>query len=122
VPVMATIFIIGGLGAIAVPTTSGFAAEVSIFLGAFSSNAVANVHIYTIICLSGIVLAAIYMLWLIQRVFFGRVLSRFNSVADADRLERAYCTVFIIVIFLVGVYPMILTEAGISPIAAFFGG
>jgi NADH-quinone oxidoreductase subunit M len=124
-PVIATIFVIGGLGAMAVPTTSGFAAEVSIFLGAFSSNAVNGIHIYTTVCLSGIVLAAVYILWLVQRVFFGPVLARFNGVADADRLEKVYCTIFIIIIFLVGVYPMILTDVfkvGISPIAAFFGG
>ncbi len=125
IPVIATIFIIGGLGAMAVPATSGFAAEVSIFLGAFSSNAVGGIQIYTTICLLGIVLAAVYILWLVQRVFFGPVLTRFNSVVDADRLEKAYCVVFIIIIFLVGVYPMILTDVfktGISSIAAFFGG
>ncbi len=124
-PVIAAIFVIGGLGAMAVPTTSGFAAEVSIFLGAFSSNAVSGVHIYTIICLSATVLAAAYILWLLQRVFFGPVLDKFNGVMDANRLERIYCTVFIIIIFLVGIYPIILTDViktGITPIAAFFSG
>jgi len=124
-PIIATIFVIGGLGAMAVPATSGFAAEVSIFLGAFSSNSVSGVHIYTIICLSAVVLAAVYILWLLQRVFFGPVLDKFNSVADADRLEKVYCSVFIFIIFLVGIYPMILTDVfkmGITPIAAFFGG
>ncbi len=124
-PVIAAIFIIGGLGAMAVPATSGFVAEVSIFLGAFSSTVVSGANIYTIICLSAVVLAAVYILLLLQRVFFGPVLAKFNDVMDADRLERIYCAVFIIIIFLVGIYPTILTDViktSITPIASLFGG
>jgi NADH-quinone oxidoreductase subunit M len=94
-------------------------------LGAFSSSAVAGVHIYTIICLAGVVLAAAYVLWLLQRVFFGGVLKKFDGVVDANKLERVYCAVFITVIFLIGIYPMILTDViktGIAPIATLFGG
>ena len=125
VPFIAVIFIIGGLGAIAVPGTSGFAAEVTVFLGSFSSDVVSGGYIYTFICLLGIVLAAVYMLWTIQRVFFGKVHSRFNSVIDADWLERFYCAVFVIIILAVGIFPMILSDVfrlGIAPVAAFFGG
>ncbi len=124
-PVVAAIFVIGGLGAMAVPSTSGFAAEVTVFLGAFSSGVVGGAHIYTLICLSGVVLSAAYILWLLQRVFFGPALTKFDGVKDADRLERVYCAIFITVIFLVGIYPMVLTDViktGITPIASMFGG
>jgi NADH-quinone oxidoreductase subunit M len=124
IPLIATIFIIGGLGAIAVPSTSGFTAEVSIFLGAFSSNTVGSAYVFTFICLLGIVLAAAYILWLIQRVFFGPATSRFKTVADADKTEILYCSVFIIVMFVVGIYPAILTDVlqtGIAPIFGLFG-
>jgi NADH-quinone oxidoreductase subunit M len=124
-PVIAAIFTIGGLGAMGVPATSGFIAEVSVFLGAFSSDAVAGVHIYTIISLLGILLAAAYILWLIQRVFFGPVLKKFDGTMDADNLEKSYCAVFILAIILIGVYPMVLTDViktGIAPLATLFGG
>ncbi len=124
-PAIAVIFTIAGLGAMGVPTTSGFIAEVTIFLGAFASNVVSGVQIYTIISLLGILLAAAYTLWLLQRVFFGPVLEKFNQVRDADNLEKIYCAIFIALIFLVGLYPMILTDVfrtGIAPIAALFGG
>jgi len=124
-PTIATIFTIAGLGAMAVPTTSGFIAEVMVFLGAFASNVISGVHIYTIVCLLGLLLAAAYILWTVQRVFFGQVLEKFNGVADADRLEKLYSAIFIAVIFLIGVYPLILTDViktGIAPIAALFGG
>jgi len=122
-PVIAVIFILGGLGAIALPSTSGFAAEVSIFLGAFSSNTVGIAYIFAFICLLSIVLAAVYVLWLVQRVFFGSPISRFNAVPDANKTEIIYCSVFIIVMFVVGIFPAILTDVlqmGIAPIAAFF--
>ncbi len=125
IPLIALFFIIGGLGAIALPSTSGFVAEVSIFLGAFSSNTIGNAYIFTFICLLGIVLAAIYVLWLVQRVFFGSPISRFNAVLDADKTEILYCSIFIIVMFAVGIFPSILTDVlqtGIAPIASFFGG
>ena len=125
IPAIAVIFILGGLGAIALPSTSGFVAEVSIFLGAFSSTAVNGVNIFAFICLLGIVLAAAYILWLVQRVFFGFTDSRFNAVLDADKTEIIYCSILITIMFVVGVYPMILTDVlqtGISPIAVFFGG
>ncbi len=124
-PAVAVIFTIAGLGAMGVPTTSGFIAEVTVFLGAFASNIVNGVEIYTIISLLGILLAAAYVMWLLQRVFFGLPLEKFNSVKDADRLEKIYCAIFIALIFLVGLYPLILIdvfESGIAPIAALFGG
>jgi NADH-quinone oxidoreductase subunit M len=124
-PAIAAIFAIGAIGAMGVPGTSGFIAEVSVFLGAFSSQAVAGLHIYTIISLLGILLAAAYMLMLMQRVFFGPVLDKFDGVKDADNREKLYSAVFILAIFLIGVYPMVLTDViktGVTPIAAFWGG
>jgi NADH-quinone oxidoreductase subunit M len=124
-PRVAGIFAIGAIGAMGVPATSGFAAEVSVFLGAFSSDAVPNLPIYTIISCLGILLAAGYMLWLMQKVFYGPVHKKFDGVKDADWLEFTYCAVFIIAIILVGVYPSVLTDvfnSGIAPIAALWGG
>jgi len=109
-PIIATVFIIGGLGAMAVPATSGFIAEFFVFLGSFSSTAVAGVQVYTILCLLGVILAAGYILWTIQRVFYGPVLEKFKGVTDADGLEKIYMFIFVIVIVLVGIYPTILTD------------
>ena len=110
IPAITVIFTIGGLGAMGVPTTSGFIAEFMIFLGSFSSTAVAGIQIYTAICLLGILLAAGYILWLLQRVFYGPVLDKFSGVKDADWLEKVYSSIFIAVIILIGVYPTILTD------------
>lgn len=125
IPAIAVIFTIGGLGAMGVPTTSGFIAEFMVFLGSFSSTAVAGVKIYTAVCLLGILLAAGYILWLLQRVFYNQAQDKFSGVKDADWLEKVYSVIFIAVIFLIGVYPTILTDViktGILPIVSLLGG
>jgi len=110
IPVIAIVFSVAGLGALGLPTTSGFAAEFLTFVGSFSSTAVAGIQVYTILAVVGIVLAAGYILWMLQRVFYGPVLEKFNGVKDADNLEKVYMFVFIAVIMLVGIYPAILTD------------
>jgi len=123
-PAATTFFIMGGLGALGLPSTSGFAAEFTTFLGAFTSTAVGGVKVYVLLALLGVLLAAAYILWLIQRVFFGPVLQAFNDVKDADRLQKFYCAIFIVLIFLVGLYPNVLTgviQSGVTPITRFLG-
>ena len=109
-PATATFFILGGLGALGLPSTSGFAAEFTTFLGSFTSAEVNGVKIYVLIALLGVLLAAAYILWLIQRVFYGPVLPAFNEVKDADKLQKFYFGMFIVLIFLIGIYPTILTS------------
>ena len=109
-PSSATFFILGGLGALGLPSTSGFAAEFTTFLGSFSSTEVNGVKIFVLIALLGVLLAAGYILWLIQRVLFGPVLPVFNDVKDANRLQKFYCGAFVVLIFLIGIYPTGLTS------------
>jgi NADH-quinone oxidoreductase subunit M len=125
VPVMAAVFSIAGLASLGLPTTSGFAAEFLIFLGAYSSTAVPYAQVYTIVAIIGVVLTAGYILWMLQRTFFGPVKEEFNAVKDADGLEKFYMFVLVAVIMLVGIYPAILTDIfklGISPIVKLIGG
>jgi len=109
-PRVATIFVVAGLGALGLPSTSGFLAEFTTFLGAFTSTEVGGVKIFVLIALLGVLLAAAYMLWLIQRVFFGPVMESFDKVKDASRLEIFYCGLLILIIFAIGIYPGLLTS------------
>jgi NADH-quinone oxidoreductase subunit M len=125
IPIIAVAFSIAGLGGLGLPSTSGFAAEFITFVGSFSSTAFNGIQVCTILAVLGVVLAAGYILWMLQRVFYGQVLEKFNGVADADNLERVYMFAFIAVIMLVGIYPAILTDIiklGISPIVGLLGG
>ncbi len=125
VPVIAVVFSVAGLASLGLPTTSGFAAEFLVFVGSFSSTVVPGIQVYTILGVLGVVITAGYILWMLQRVFYGPVLEKYNGTADADVLERVYMFAFVAVIMLVGIYPAILTDViklGISPIAGLMGG
>ena len=124
-PIIAAVFVIAGLASLGLPTTSGFAAEFLIFLGSYTSTAVAHLNVYTILAIIGVVLTAGYILWMVQRAFYGPVKAEFNNVKDADNLEKVYMFVLVAVIFLVGIYPAILTDVfklGITPIVKLVGG
>ncbi|MFC2048491.1 NuoM family protein [Chloroflexota bacterium] len=125
IPIIAIVFSIAGLGGLGLPTTSGFAAEFLVFVGSFSSTTVSGVQVYTILAVIGVVLAAGYILWMLQRTFYGPVLEQYDGVKDADILERVYMFAFVALIMLVGIYPAILTDIiklGISPIMGLLGG
>ena len=124
-PIIAVIFSVAGLAALGLPTTSGFAAEFLVFVGSYSSTVVSGIQLYTILGVLGIVITAGYILWMLQRIFYGPPLEQFNGVKDADILERGYIFAFVAVIMLVGIYPAILTDViktGIMPIMGLLGG
>jgi NADH-quinone oxidoreductase subunit M len=116
-PIIAVVFIIGGLAALGLPTTSGFAAEFMVFWGSFTSVAFSGIRIYTILSILGIILTAGYILWMIERVFYKEPKVRFDGVKDATALEMATIFPFVIAIMLIGIYPRILTDV-ISPFFA----
>jgi len=122
-PLIAIVFSIAGLASLGLPLTSGFAAEFLVFVGSFASNVWAGIQLSTLISAIGVVLAAGYILWMIQRVFFGPALEKFNSVKDADKLEMVYMVIFVALILVVGIFPSILTDIynmGITPISNLF--
>jgi len=125
VPIITVIFSIAGLGALGLPTTSGFAAEFLIYIGSYSSPVFDGIGFCTLLAVFGVVITAGYILWMLMRVFYGAVLERFSGVADADILERVYMFAMVAVIMLVGIYPAILTDVikiGILPIVGLLGG
>jgi NADH-quinone oxidoreductase subunit M len=122
-PLIAVIFSVAGLASLGLPLTSGFAAEFLVFVGSFASTTVFGIKVFTLLGAAGVVLAAGYILWMIQRVFFGPALEKFSAVKDADKLEMVYMFVFVGLILLVGIYPSVLTNVinmGIIPVAHLF--
>ena len=84
-----------------------------------------GIQVFTLLSIIGVVLGAGYILWMIQRTFYGPVKDEYNRVKDADGLEKVYMFAFIALIMLVGIYPAVLTDMinpGVAPIAGLFGG
>ncbi|MCJ7425658.1 MAG: NADH-quinone oxidoreductase subunit M [Dehalococcoidales bacterium] len=124
-PIIVVVFSVAGVASLGLPTTSGFIAEFLVFVGSFSSGVVPGIQVATILGVLGIVITAGYILWMLQRVFYGPPLKQFDKVKDASVLDRVYMFAFIAVIMLVGIYPAILTDVikmGISPIVGLLGG
>ena len=119
-PLIAVGFLIAGLASLGLPLTSGFVAELLVFLGTFAVYKVA-----TALAAFGVVLAAGYILWTAQRTMFGPRLARWDGLGDAKIVDVGAMAVLIIPIFVVGIYPKVLTDvfdAGILPIVRGLGG
>lgn len=123
-PVLCGLVFVAVIGAMGVPSSSGFVAEVSVYLGAFSASAEAA-KIITIISLVGILLAASYMLNMVLKVFFGPVRESFASLPDIGSVEKLYLGVLATGIFTVGLYPQLITtvlKPAIKGLAVLWGG
>jgi NADH-quinone oxidoreductase subunit M len=123
-PIILVVFSVAGLAALGLPSTSGFAAEFLVFLGSFNSEVVPGIQIYTVIGILGVVLGAGYILWMLQRVFYGTPKAQYDGVPDANRLEKVYIFSMVAVIMLIGIYPAILTDImkmGVLPVLAPLG-
>ncbi|MBI68344.1 MAG: oxidoreductase [Chloroflexi bacterium] len=114
VPLITVGFMIAGLASLGLPMTSGFVAEVLVFIGTFPAYQLA-----TILTVTGVVLAAGYILWTAQRIFFGPITEKWDSLKDATPVDIAAMAILILPIFVIGIYPAIITEvfeSGINPI------
>ena len=113
-PIIAVGFLVAGSASLGLPGTSGFVAELLVFLGAFEVWSLA-----TAAAVFAIVITAGYILWMLQRVFFGPQLERFVSLGDATVIETVPVAILIIAILVVGIYPAIVSDVfsvGLEPI------
>ncbi|MFH1626356.1 MAG: NADH-quinone oxidoreductase subunit M [Pseudomonadota bacterium] len=100
-PVFATIFMIVTLSSIGLPGLNGFVGEFLILVGTFKSNVV-----YAVFAATGVILAAVYMLWMFQRVMFGEVTKEENkNLKDLSLREIGVLVPILIFIFWIGLYP-----------------
>ena len=101
VPLFALCFMIVTLSSIGLPGTNGFVGEFLIMVGAFKP-----LRWYTVVAASGVVFAAVYMLWMFQRVMFGTLTHEKNRrLPDMNAREIAYMLPLVLFIFWIGVYP-----------------
>jgi NADH-quinone oxidoreductase subunit M len=100
-PVFFGFFLIVTLSSIGLPGMNGFVGEYLILVGAFQQNIV-----YAVIATLGIIFAAVYMLWMFQRVMFGEITHEENkTLKDLSKREIALLIPIILLIFWIGIYP-----------------
>ncbi|MEE9241264.1 MAG: NADH-quinone oxidoreductase subunit M [bacterium] len=100
-PVFSIFFVITTLGSIGLPGLNGFVGEFTILAGVFSRSIP-----FAAAAAAGVVLAAIYMLWMLQRVLFNGDPSPVNrGLLDLDTRERVVLLPLVVLMFWLGIYP-----------------
>ncbi|MEJ2196996.1 MAG: NADH-quinone oxidoreductase subunit M [Desulfuromonadales bacterium] len=106
-PVFATIFMIVTFSSIGLPGTNGFVGEFLILVGAFESE----LRVFTVFATTGVILAAVYMLWMFQRVMMGKVTNPKNEkLKDLSARELVVMLPLVLFIFWIGFYPNTFLE------------
>jgi len=100
-PKYALVFMIFTLGALGLPGTSGFVGEFLILIGVFQKSIV-----FAILASIGIILAAVYMLWLYKRVMFGRIANlKLKKTTDLNIIEICIFSSLAFLTLFFGFYP-----------------
>jgi NADH-quinone oxidoreductase subunit M len=102
-PAYAAVFLIITFSSIGLPGTNGFVGEFLILVGTFGTEGRAA---YAVAAALGVILAAVYMLWMVQRVFFGPIRNPANeNLKDLSLREWVVAVPLVVVVFLIGVFP-----------------
>jgi NADH-quinone oxidoreductase subunit M len=100
-PIYAAVFMIMAMASIGLPGLNGFVGEFLILVGTWNVN-----WVWVAVAAAGIVLGAGYMLWLYQRVMFGKVNNPANrALKDLTHLELATLLPLVLLAFWIGIYP-----------------
>lgn len=102
-PRIAGVFLFGGLATLALPGLAGFIGEIMVLIGAYQRYQVAAV-----IAALGLVLAAIYVLWMYQRVMGGEPTKQVNNFVDLRGSRLAVFAPIMVALVLVGVLPQLV--------------
>ena len=102
-PQYSVVFMIFMLASVGLPGTSGFVGEFLIILGAFKYNT-----FVALFAASGIVLGAIYMLFLYKKIIFGILTNeKLKDILDLNNREKIILYPLIIVVIIIGIFPNI---------------
>lgn len=99
-PIFAAAFTIVMLSSIGVPGLNGFVGEFLILIGSFETA-----RWWTVVAATGVILAALYLLWAYQRVFHGEPDEANSDFAELKPREGGILLIFIAAIVFTGLYP-----------------
>ncbi len=111
-PIYAALFVIVTMSSIGVPGTNGFVGEFMIIMGTFVSATLGgNAKLQAGLAAAGVILAAVYMLAVVQRMFFGPLTNPKNKrLKDMNPREIIAIAPLIALIFVIGWFPSLFTS------------
>jgi NADH-quinone oxidoreductase subunit M len=106
IPAFSALFLVVCLSSLGLPGLNGFVGEFLVLLGAFTIN-----KWLAAVATSGIIFAAVYLLWMYQRVVFGEIRHEANRrLVDLTPREWAVLVPLLVFIVWIGVYPKTFTS------------
>jgi NADH-quinone oxidoreductase subunit M len=118
-PWFSTLFVIASLSSIGLPFLNGFVGEFLILIGTWTSRAVTHSWIVTMLAATGVIWAAVYMLWMLQRVLFGKITNEENaSLLDLNKRELGLIFPLLLLMLFMGVYPRVFLDRSKSSVVA----
>jgi NADH-quinone oxidoreductase subunit M len=117
-----SVLIIAMFASIGLPGLSAFISETFIFMGAFQNQ---FIRVVAIISVLGIILNAAYILWTIQRIFFGNLPEKWNDLKDINARELISTVPLIIIVIFLGIFPsymLNLMTASVNQLVNFIWG
>jgi len=106
-PVYATLFVIATLASVGLPGTNGFIGEFMVITGTFASNFLGHFNgVQAAGAAFGVILGAVYMLMVVQKMFFGPVTKKENrNLEDVNGRELVALAPLAIMVFVIGFFP-----------------
>jgi NADH-quinone oxidoreductase subunit M len=118
-PWFATLFVIASLSSVGLPFLNGFVGEFLIMIGSWTSVAVHHAWIVTMLAGTGVIWAAVYMLWMLQRVVFGKVTNPKNErLPDLNARELGLLLPLLALMLFMGVFPRPFLDRSKDSVAA----
>lgn len=105
VPRYATLMFFACLASLGLPGLAGFVGEFLCFVGAFPVF-----KMLTIASISGVVITAVYLLRMLERIFLGELNPKYANLPDVNKREFLALVPLVLVTFIVGVYPRIILD------------
>lgn len=110
IPFLGVCYVIAGLASLGLPGLSGFVAEMTIFVGSFA-HADTFHRVITIIACTSIVITAVYILRVVGKLLYGRVVNEQHlTLHDAVWYERFAVILLIIAIAGIGLAPLWISD------------
>ena len=108
-PVYATLFVIATLASVGLPSTNGFVGEFMVITGTYASTKLGHFSgVQAAGAAIGVILGAVYMLMVVQKMFFGPVTKKENAgLPDLSARELVSLAPLAMLIFVVGLFPNI---------------
>ena len=124
-PLFATFFVFTSMSSIGLPFLNGFVGEFLIMLGMWNSTVLGITdtvnwnYVATMLAGTGVIFAAVYLLWMIQRVFFGKITNPNNKrLLDLNWREIGLLAPLLFLMVFMGVYPRPFLDATQKSVSA----